>query len=145
MWPTWVLSAPDGPHVGPMKLAIRDGRCHTQCDPQWLDPQCEHDIHSLRHRVGLGWHCHSIIEDEYWNNDEEWARKDQLRILTDQMEPQMHETNLSAPLNLILPSSLSVAPSIKSGSVLVDEKLVQRYSWVINALANTLYFINKTK
>ena len=26
MEPTWVLSAPDGPHVGPMKLAIRDER-----------------------------------------------------------------------------------------------------------------------
>ena len=24
MRPTWVLSAPDGPHVGPMNLAIRD-------------------------------------------------------------------------------------------------------------------------
>ena len=24
MGPTWVLSAPDGPHVGPMSLAIRD-------------------------------------------------------------------------------------------------------------------------
>ena len=24
MWPTWGLSAPDGPHIGPMKLAIRD-------------------------------------------------------------------------------------------------------------------------
>ena len=24
MEPTWVLSAPDGPHVGPMNLAIRD-------------------------------------------------------------------------------------------------------------------------
>ena len=23
MWPTWVLSTPDGPHVGPMNLAIR--------------------------------------------------------------------------------------------------------------------------
>ena len=23
MEPTWVLSAPDGPHVGPMNLAIR--------------------------------------------------------------------------------------------------------------------------
>ena len=23
--PTWVLSAPDGPHVGPMNLAIRGG------------------------------------------------------------------------------------------------------------------------
>ena len=25
MGPTWVLSAPGGPHVGPMNLAIRDG------------------------------------------------------------------------------------------------------------------------
>ena len=24
MWPTWVLSAPGGPHVGPMNLVIRD-------------------------------------------------------------------------------------------------------------------------
>ena len=29
MGPTWVLSAPDGPHVGPMNLAIRDvWRCY---------------------------------------------------------------------------------------------------------------------
>ena len=25
MGPTWVLSAPDGPHVGPMNIAIRAG------------------------------------------------------------------------------------------------------------------------
>ena len=25
MGPTWLLSAPDGPHVGPMNLAIREG------------------------------------------------------------------------------------------------------------------------
>ena len=27
MGPTWVLSAPDGPHVGPMNLAIRENHC----------------------------------------------------------------------------------------------------------------------
>ena len=27
MGPTWVLSAPDGPHVGPINLAIRDVFC----------------------------------------------------------------------------------------------------------------------
>ena len=27
MGPTWVLSAPDGPHVGPMNLVIRDVCC----------------------------------------------------------------------------------------------------------------------
>ena len=26
MGPTWVLSAPDGPHVGSMNLAIREGQ-----------------------------------------------------------------------------------------------------------------------
>ena len=38
MGPTWVLSAPDGPHVGPMNLVIRDcglrdvaPRCATLC------------------------------------------------------------------------------------------------------------------
>ena len=29
--PTWVLSAPDGPHVGPMNFAIR-GRCSPKMD-----------------------------------------------------------------------------------------------------------------
>ena len=29
MGPVWVLSAPDGPHVGPMSLAIRDTHCPT--------------------------------------------------------------------------------------------------------------------
>ena len=29
MGPTWVLSAPDGPHIGPMNLAIRDGGLTT--------------------------------------------------------------------------------------------------------------------
>ena len=30
MGPTWVLSAPDGPHVGPMNLVIRDISCFIQ-------------------------------------------------------------------------------------------------------------------
>ena len=30
MGPTWVLSAPDGPHVGPMNLAIREWIPHTK-------------------------------------------------------------------------------------------------------------------
>ena len=29
MGPTWVLSAPDGPHVGPMNLAIRGPIFHN--------------------------------------------------------------------------------------------------------------------
>ena len=32
MGPTWVLSALDGPHVGPMNLAIRVGMSHAKHD-----------------------------------------------------------------------------------------------------------------
>ena len=32
MGPTWVLSAPDGPHVGPMNLAVRVGSIKVQWD-----------------------------------------------------------------------------------------------------------------
>ena len=32
MWPTWVLSAPDGLHVDPMHLAIRDTMCSENQD-----------------------------------------------------------------------------------------------------------------
>ena len=33
MGPTWVLSAPDGPHVGPMNLAIRV--CSSECEDKF--------------------------------------------------------------------------------------------------------------
>ena len=42
MGPTWVLSAPDGPLVGPMNLAIRDGitaashESHTASNTRWI-------------------------------------------------------------------------------------------------------------
>ena len=38
MGPTWVLSAPDGPHVGPMNLAIRGpsiARCYSVLQTMW--------------------------------------------------------------------------------------------------------------
>ena len=38
MGPSWVLSAPDGPHIGPMNLAIRDYSgpvCHKQLSVTW--------------------------------------------------------------------------------------------------------------
>ena len=38
MGPTWVLSAPDGPHVGPMNLAIMEVTCMTfLCVVYWVD------------------------------------------------------------------------------------------------------------
>ena len=42
MGPTWVLSVPDRPHVGPMNLAIRDGILKLGSDQpkQWLYQDC---------------------------------------------------------------------------------------------------------
>ena len=37
MGPNWVLSAPDGPHIGPMNLAIRDLRRQSILYCRWLD------------------------------------------------------------------------------------------------------------
>ena len=34
--PTWVLSAPDGPHVGPMNLAIRDNEFYVSQFTVWI-------------------------------------------------------------------------------------------------------------
>ena len=51
--PTWVLSAPGGPHVGPMNLAIRD------MQPRWgssFGPAYVKDTHR-RHTDILGWFC----------------------------------------------------------------------------------------
>ena len=41
MGPTWVLSAPDGPHVGPMNLAIRDTSYHRWQEK--LSIKCQDD------------------------------------------------------------------------------------------------------
>ena len=43
MGPTWVLSAPDGPHVGPMNLAIRGGFVMVRRG----DIICQHIYHTL--------------------------------------------------------------------------------------------------
>ena len=38
MGPTWVLSAPDGPHVGPMDLAVKD-YLFQHVGPLWVPMQ----------------------------------------------------------------------------------------------------------
>ena len=38
MWPTWVLSAPDRPHVGPVNLPIRD--CYNSLHHPWANAWC---------------------------------------------------------------------------------------------------------
>ena len=51
MGPTWVLSAPDGPHVGPMNLAIR----------VWFDSEIHKTL--LWWLCSWGWCCHT---DKIW-------------------------------------------------------------------------------
>ena len=67
--PTWVLSAPDGPHVGPMNLAIRDYMCSTSPETfraicrAWLwwgnDPFYPYPEGLLHRRVRPPSHCSS--------------------------------------------------------------------------------------
>ena len=49
MGPTWVLLAPDGPHVGPMNLAIRDKTCWNLPEmlQGWHQTQRKQNVHSL--------------------------------------------------------------------------------------------------
>ena len=73
MGPTWVLSAPDGPHVGPMNLAIRDvhyswdalfhiGHLATGQLPEAL---CQDNVVSNVLSVGL---VHELVRQIPWWN-----------------------------------------------------------------------------
>ena len=54
MGPTWVLSAPDGPHVGPMNLAIRVGISRFYSCPPGL-------LHGHRNDCSYCWHNHNRL------------------------------------------------------------------------------------
>ena len=66
MGPTWVLSAPDGPHVGPMNLAIRDslyqpieaGWC-MYASVKWVSIDSGNILSHL-------WHQASYYLDQWW-------------------------------------------------------------------------------
>ena len=64
MGPTWVLSAPDGPHVGPMNLAIRV-RLQLERNQQWSmlcwtgdKPACEQIMTQINDII---WHQFLVI------------------------------------------------------------------------------------
>ena len=84
MGPTWVLSAQDGPHVGPMNLAIR---VHIHfCDPrklpfktQWKGPEYIATVITTRLELSQGYsqaiHLHKRVNytdineaQSYWGN-----------------------------------------------------------------------------
>ena len=54
MGPTWILSVPDGPHVGPMNLAIRGG-----CNPKLI-------IFELISRIAIFSICYEIQMSVTW-------------------------------------------------------------------------------
>ena len=53
MGPTWVLSAPDGPHIGPMNLAIR-----ANIQPTCIDESIKHLESSVRKSLRQHWELH---------------------------------------------------------------------------------------
>ena len=55
--PTWVLSAPDGPHVGPMNLVIRDAADCSAFEITMLRVTCILYSDNFRHNyiITLGW------------------------------------------------------------------------------------------
>ena len=59
MGPTWVLSAPDGPHVGQMNLAIRDIYCFGRCYSYYY---CYHYNHVIiliiMNHITISFHHH---------------------------------------------------------------------------------------
>ena len=72
MRPTWALSAPDGPHVGSMNLAIRDHPfcilCHAQNSYEWVNlrmPHCFQYTYLFKHLD----ECINFSNDSYWQSD----------------------------------------------------------------------------
>ena len=61
MGPTWVLAAPGGPHVGPMKLAIRDAYPEPPCQ---LKPRSH--LADLTADLSLPW----------WSGEVLWSRRE---------------------------------------------------------------------
>ena len=60
MGPTWVLSAPDGPHVGPMNIAIRDPfiMLSPQCqwgDLEWNEKDLTYPTKNKPHQTCAAW------------------------------------------------------------------------------------------
>ena len=58
MGPTWVLSAPDGPHVDPMNVAIRVVK--MQLDHIWLMQYVFIKALSMPLQVCDGWSCFMV-------------------------------------------------------------------------------------
>ena len=63
MGPNWVLSAPDGSHVGPMNLAIRDLMCDFVCFPF---VQCRLDNAYLLVKEAPGYNFITVFNISSW-------------------------------------------------------------------------------
>ena len=68
MGPAWVLSAPDGPHIGPMNLAISDVLCFSSFvksdgEMAWL-PLPMHGMEFLFQRIASIWNWTELMGAE---------------------------------------------------------------------------------
>ena len=75
MGPTWVLSAPDGPHIGPMNLAIRQlsvwvGALRMACGG---DPGRRVPTVRSGHQLMIGWHALSAPRQPHSHNGLLWV------------------------------------------------------------------------
>ena len=60
MGPTWVLSAPDGPHVGPMNLAIRDD-IHSNRSTIWVVRNLLRELLTVIHLTNYAQRSRSVL------------------------------------------------------------------------------------
>ena len=66
MGPTWVLSAPGGPHVGPMNLAIWVDCCAWYLDTMWYPERTlKRCLPCLTHHPSLLWDCRQYVLDKF--------------------------------------------------------------------------------
>ena len=72
MGPTWVLSAPDGPHFGPMNLAIRDSYVLASCPTpspinvlernRWAIPATSYKWYHIRFHQSICCFLYSLLK-----------------------------------------------------------------------------------
>ena len=90
MGPTWVLSAPDGPHVGPMNLAIRDSYSHRQGYhydfKTWED--CPYYWPSTQGIQQLCWCLCCLVWQSLWTNS--WVASEMRHLNADGTSLQWH-------------------------------------------------------
>ena len=88
MGPTWVLSAPDGPHVGPMNLAVRD-QTSEEADHCKCPGLCSACLHYYRGLLYYSHILHTLNVNELESNG--------VQLLSQELRCIAHLTRYSCP------------------------------------------------